>query len=109
MWQLAADAQAGYVCLQNEAKRFLAALSKRAELRGSEEFTVAELFDMADTLELAVPDVSDFISQLNEAGKHSSGTSNEMMHEVDIELRYASWHTPRSKFSLQAGQPVREV
>jgi len=53
---------------QNEAKRFLAALSQKAELRGSEEFTVAELFDLADTLELAVPDVSDFISQLNDAG-----------------------------------------
>lgn len=53
---------------QNEAKRFLAALSKRAELRGSEEFMVAELFDLADTLELAVPDVSEFISQLNDAG-----------------------------------------
>ena len=76
--QLATDAQAGRVCLQNEAKRFLAALSKMAELRGSEEFTVAELFDMADTLELAVPDVSDFISQLNEAGNYSLGNHLHM-------------------------------
>ena len=55
--------------LQAEAKRFLGALSKKAELKGSEQFTIEELFDVADTVELAVPDLSNFIGQLNEAGE----------------------------------------
>lgn len=29
---------------------------------------MADLFDLADTLELAVPDLSTFIEQLNDAG-----------------------------------------
>lgn len=58
--------------MQAEAKRFLGALSKKAELKGSEQFAIEELFDVADILELNVPDLSAFIDQLNEAGKCSS-------------------------------------
>ena len=58
-------------CLQAEAKRFLGALARKAELQGKEEFTVSELFDVADLIELGVPDLSDFIDQLNDAGPDS--------------------------------------
>lgn len=54
--------------LQAEARRFLAALGNRAKLQGSSEFAVAELFDVADSLELRVPDLSSFIEALNDAG-----------------------------------------
>ena len=63
----------GAISLQAEAKRFLGALAKRAEMKGSELFSIEELFDMADTLELNVPDMSAFIDMLNDAGKHDSG------------------------------------
>ena len=56
---------------QAEAKRFLGALSKKAELKGSELFAIEELFDIADILELNVPDLTAFIDQLNEAGQLS--------------------------------------
>lgn len=58
-----------YQYFQAEAKRFIGALSKKAEMKGSEQFSIEELFDVADTLELAVPDLSDFIGQINEAGQ----------------------------------------
>lgn len=38
-------------------------------MQGSVEFGVEQLFDMADSLELAVPDLSSFIDQLNDAGR----------------------------------------
>ena len=58
--------------MQAEAKRFLSALSKKAELKGSEQFSIEELFDIADILELNVPDLTAFLEQLNEAGQPTS-------------------------------------
>ena len=58
--------------LQAEAKRFLGALSKKAELKGNEVFAIEELFDIADVLELNVPNLTTFIDQLNEAGERST-------------------------------------
>ncbi len=56
-----------HVPLQAEARRFLSALGRRAEQAGN-AFTVHQLFDLSDHLQLKVPDMRDFIDQLNEAG-----------------------------------------
>ena len=56
-----------HVSLQAEARRFLSALSRRAEQSGN-AFSVHQLFDLSDNLQLKVPDMRDFIEQLNEAG-----------------------------------------
>jgi DNA-binding MarR family transcriptional regulator len=56
-----------HVSLQAEARRFLSALSRRAEQSGN-AFSVHQLFDLSDHLQLKVPDMRDFIDQLNEAG-----------------------------------------
>ena len=55
--------------IQGEAKRFLAALCRRAEQSGDNMFSVHQLFDLSDHLQLKVPDMREFIDQLNEAGK----------------------------------------
>ncbi|DBA93068.1 TPA: DNA replication licensing factor mcm8, variant 3 [Trebouxia sp. C0005] len=52
---------------QAEARRFLSALGRRAEQSGN-AFSVHQLFDLSDHLQLKVPDMRDFIDQLNEAG-----------------------------------------
>lgn len=61
-----------HLCLQAEAQRFTAALQRRAAQQASSEFEVSELFDVADAIELAVPDLTAFIDQLNEAGQSFS-------------------------------------
>lgn len=53
---------------QGEAKRFLGALARRAEAEDRALFSIAELFSIADDLELNVPDTREFIESLNEAG-----------------------------------------
>lgn len=59
------------MCAQKEARRFLGALAKRCQLAGSNLITTAQLYSLADDLDLAVPDTGAFISDLNEAGARS--------------------------------------
>lgn len=54
---------------QGEIKRFLAALGRRAQQSGDNTFSVHQLFDLSDHLQLKVPDMREFIDQLNEAGE----------------------------------------
>lgn len=54
--------------MQAEAARFLAALRRQADAKGTALFKVSDLFSTADSLELAVPDMQTFIEELNEAG-----------------------------------------
>ena len=53
--------------LQAEARRFLSALGRRAVQSGN-SFSVHQLFDLSDHLQLKVPDMRLFIDQLNDAG-----------------------------------------
>ena len=53
--------------MQAEARRFLAALGRRATESGN-SFSVHQLFDLSDHLQLKVPDMRQFIEQLNDAG-----------------------------------------
>ena len=53
--------------LQAEARRFLSALGRRAAQSGN-SFSVHQLFDLSDHLQLKVPDTRAFIDQLNDAG-----------------------------------------
>ncbi len=54
---------------QAEAKRFLGALARRAEvLHNDGLFPVEELYSVADTIELQVTSMHEFIQQLNDAG-----------------------------------------
>ena len=64
--------------MQAEARRFLAALGRRAE-QGGNSFSTHQLFDLSDHLQLKVPDMRDFIDQLNEAGR-SPDTSALKLH-----------------------------
>lgn len=57
--------------VQKEAKRFLGALCKRCQLAGSDLVSIAQLYALADDLDLAVPDMEAFIEQLNDAGKEA--------------------------------------
>lgn len=54
--------------VQAEAARFLAALRRQGEARGNAVFQVSELYSIADSLDLAVPDMHAFIEELNYAG-----------------------------------------
>lgn len=53
--------------MQAEARRFLSALGRRAAQSGN-SFSVHQLFDLSDHLQLKVSDMRLFIDQLNEAG-----------------------------------------
>ena len=53
--------------LQAEARRFLSALGRRAVQAGN-SFSVHQLFDLSDHLQLKVPDMRLFIDELNDAG-----------------------------------------
>ncbi|KAL3137863.1 DNA replication licensing factor mcm8 [Trebouxia sp. C0009 RCD-2024] len=53
---------------QAEARRFLSALGRRAAQSGN-SFSVHQLFDLSDHLQLKVPDMRLFIDQLNDAGE----------------------------------------
>lgn len=53
---------------QNEAKRFLAGLSKFAQVHQKEELSLAEIYSVADSIELQVEDIRQFIDDLNDAG-----------------------------------------
>ena len=59
---------------QGEARRFLAALHHKAQVRGSSRFSMSELCSMADTLDLSFPDTPAFVAELNEAGILKSGS-----------------------------------
>jgi DNA helicase MCM8 len=54
--------------MQKEARRFLGALHKRCQLAGSNIMTVAQLYAIANDLDLAVPDMETFMQELNDAG-----------------------------------------
>lgn len=55
--------------MQAEAKRFLGALARRAQVEGRALFSVAELYEVADALELQVPNTADLITELNDMGR----------------------------------------
>ena len=57
--------------MQAEAARYLAALRRQAEARGNTVFKVSDLYSSADSLDLAVPDMHEFLEELNYAGKSS--------------------------------------
>lgn len=70
---------------QVEARRFLGALAKRCQLSGSTLVNTAQLFTLADDLELTIPDMSDLIAELNDAGalaqaKHPHTCCDAQMH-----------------------------
>ncbi|KAG6550803.1 hypothetical protein Mapa_007707 [Marchantia paleacea] len=60
--------RSGGMSKQKEAKRFLSALQQRADLQQNAVFTIAELYSLADEIELRVPDLNTFIDNLNQAG-----------------------------------------
>lgn len=60
--------QKSSMCQQAEAKRFLGALAKRCELSGSSLVSMAQLYALADNLELNVSDTAAFVADLNDAG-----------------------------------------
>lgn len=64
----AAGAGRGRGAFQAERRRFLAALQRHCEAKGSKEVELHELFGVADSIELAVPDTREFIEKLNECG-----------------------------------------
>ncbi|KAL3683899.1 hypothetical protein R1sor_001921 [Riccia sorocarpa] len=60
--------RSGGMSKQKEAKRFLSSLQQRADIQQNAVFSVAELFSLADEIELKVPDVNVLIDNLNQAG-----------------------------------------
>ena len=65
--------------LQAEARRFLSALGRRAVQSGN-SFSVHQLFDLSDHLQLKVPDMRLFIDQLNDAGMFSVQSHSSLLH-----------------------------
>ena len=59
---------AGVPRAQAEARRFLGALAQRCQGGGGALVSAAQLYALADALELAVPDTPAFIAELNDAG-----------------------------------------
>ncbi len=59
---------AGAPRAQAEARRFLGALAQRCQAGGGALVSAAQLYALADALELAVPDTPAFIAELNDAG-----------------------------------------
>lgn len=53
----------------NEAKRFLKAFAAFANSHQKNELSMAEIYGVADGIELQIEDIQDFVEQLNEAGK----------------------------------------
>ncbi|CAM6118553.1 unnamed protein product [Calypogeia fissa] len=60
--------RSGGLSHQKEAKRFLNALQQRADLRQDALITTAELYSIADEIELKVKNLEAFIENLNNAG-----------------------------------------
>lgn len=75
------------VCMQAEARRFLGALAKRCQLSGSALVSTAQLFALADDLELAVPNMSDLIAELNDAGALGEAQSLHTFCEARVRGR----------------------
>jgi len=53
---------------QGERRRFLDALQRHCESKGTKELETHELYSVADCIELAVPDMREFVERLNEMG-----------------------------------------
>uniref|UniRef100_A0A7N0VDJ5 Probable DNA helicase MCM8 n=2 Tax=Kalanchoe fedtschenkoi TaxID=63787 RepID=A0A7N0VDJ5_KALFE len=60
--------RSGGMSQQKEAKRFLGALNKQAELQQKDCFSISEIYSLADRIDLHVPDVDTFIENLNTVG-----------------------------------------
>ncbi|CAM8916912.1 unnamed protein product [Rhodiola kirilowii] len=60
--------RSGGMSQQKEAKRFLGALNKQAELQQKDCFSISEIYGLADRIGLNVPDVDTFIENLNCVG-----------------------------------------
>ncbi|GMH34114.1 hypothetical protein BSKO_01948 [Bryopsis sp. KO-2023] len=54
---------------RNEAKRFLGALGKYAHMHDKDDLSMADIYSVADAIELQVEDVREFVDHLNEEGK----------------------------------------
>ena len=93
------------VMLQAEARRFLSALGRRAHQFGN-AFSVHQLFDLSDHLQLKVPDMRDFIDQLNEAGMRSTAiiqslpASRASIGHVLLLCKWMHWVCAPSLFLL---------
>ncbi|KAH0455902.1 hypothetical protein IEQ34_015934 [Dendrobium chrysotoxum] len=61
-------ARSGGMSRQKEAKRFLSALHKQSEHKQNECFSISEIYSLADSIELRVPDIDTFVDNLNSAG-----------------------------------------
>ncbi|KMZ58606.1 putative DNA replication licensing factor [Zostera marina] len=60
--------RSGGMSRQKEAKRFLSALHKQSELRQKDCFSISEIYSLADTINLRVPDMDMFLDNLNCVG-----------------------------------------
>ena len=75
--------------MQAEARRFLSALGRRAVQSGN-SFSVHQLFDLSDHLQLKVPDMRIFIEQLNDAGMVFLHAFQKQLHSVTLLLSLLS-------------------
>nr|GMD67635.1 probable DNA helicase MCM8 isoform X1 [Ipomoea batatas] len=60
--------RSGGMSKEKEKKRFLGALNKQSELHQKDCFSISELYSLADTIGLRVPDIDTFLDTLNSAG-----------------------------------------
>ncbi|KAJ8754157.1 hypothetical protein K2173_002056 [Erythroxylum novogranatense] len=60
--------RSGGMSQQKEAKRFLSALNKQSELQQKDTFSIAEIYSLADRIDLRVPDIDIFVDNLNSVG-----------------------------------------
>ncbi|KAL2533674.1 minichromosome maintenance 8 [Abeliophyllum distichum] len=60
--------RSGGMSQQKEAKRFLSALNKQSELQQKDNFSISEIYSLADRIGLRVPDIDTFIDNLNSVG-----------------------------------------
>ncbi|CAL8468614.1 g8154 [Coccomyxa elongata] len=86
---------------QKEAKRFLGALAKRCQLAGSNLITTAQLYSLADDLDLAIPDTDTFIGELNEAGELLKKGGNSYQVQCVPLASLGSTQTQSQSASLQ--------
>lgn len=54
---------------QSEAWRFLSALKRYTQAQGKSCVSMADIYSVADEIELQVDNIRDFVDQLNDAGK----------------------------------------
>ncbi|RAL53674.1 hypothetical protein DM860_012289 [Cuscuta australis] len=60
--------RSGGMSKEKEKKRFLGALNKQSEVHQKDCFSISELYSLADSIGLRVPDIDTFLDTLNTAG-----------------------------------------